>query len=171
MSTSYEHLVETTPARDASGDKPSRSPGYRHVKHKEPPRCEYASTLYEIFQHSVKEHGEKPCLGHRPKNKDGLAGDYTFLTYSEVADKVKAFAASLRAAGVRKPERLAVFGTNCPEWMIAMQVRMLTKRLPRRVGACCCGRHAHCSLPACSNSRPWSPDRTGFAYPCLADKR
>ena len=126
MTADYKHLVEITPSRDASGDQPSRSPGYRHAKHKDPPRCEYATTLYEVFQHSVKVHGDKPCLGHRPKSKDGVAGDYTFLTYKEVADKVKAFAASLRAAGVQKPERLAVFGTNCSEWMIAMQVSLRT---------------------------------------------
>jgi long-chain acyl-CoA synthetase len=119
----YEWLRESGPAKPADGDKPSRSACYRHKKHASAPVSSTATTLFEVFENSVKTCHDRPCLGHRPVNKDGEAGDFTFLTYKETSDKVKGFAASLKAAGVNKKDRVAVFGANCSEWMIAMQVR------------------------------------------------
>ena len=124
MPSSFEFLTEVGPATSGSGDKPSRSACFRHCKHETPPKAEAgATTLFEVFELSVKRFADSPCIGHRPTNKEGEAGDFTFLTYKETSDKAKAFAASLRAAGVEKKARVAVFGANCCEWMIAMQVR------------------------------------------------
>ncbi len=36
-----------------------------------------------------------------------------------------AVASALRALGVQPQQRVGVFGANCPEWMIAMQVGLL----------------------------------------------
>lgn len=35
-----------------------------------------------------------------------------------------AVASALRALGVQPQQRVGVFGANCPEWMVAMQVRL-----------------------------------------------
>lgn len=140
----YEFLTESGPATAASETTPSRSAAYRHVKHAEPPRGASGVTLYEVFENSVKNFPNEPCLGHRPLGKDGVAGDFTFLTYQETADKVKGFATSLAAAGLQKGDRVAVFGANCSEWMIAMQVRthVTFEMSCRSLDAGCCAQSA-----------------------------
>ena len=41
-----------------------------------------AKTLYEVFEYSVKRHGDKKCLGWRPMT-NGKPGPYEFWTYNE----------------------------------------------------------------------------------------
>ena len=41
-----------------------------------------AKTLYEVFEYSVKRHGDKKCLGWRPMS-NGKPGPYEFWTYNE----------------------------------------------------------------------------------------
>lgn len=119
---SYSTLYEVTPAVQATDSTPSRSASYKATKYKtseDVPTC----TLFDTFEASVKAYGDNPCLGYRPIDDDGKAGEYTFFTYTQVQEKVTAFASALNAAGVQKGQRVAVFGQNCCEWMIAMQVR------------------------------------------------
>src|SRR5579864_2859765 len=40
--------------------------------------------------------------------------------YDEVAAKARAFAARLRAAGIRKDDKIILYGENRPEWIIAL---------------------------------------------------
>jgi long-subunit acyl-CoA synthetase (AMP-forming) len=44
------------------------------------------------------------------------------MTYGEAAAAVVDAAGALAAAGLKKGARVGVYGANCPEWMIAMQV-------------------------------------------------
>ena len=118
----YELLVESGPAQPATESRPSRSKAYRHVKHATPLKAG-AATLFDSFQRSVKLYANEPCLGHRPMDAEGNAQPFKFMTYAEVATKVAQFASSLRACGLTKGDRVAVFGANCAEWMIAMQAR------------------------------------------------
>ena len=53
------------------------------------------------------------------------------MTYQEAAARVEAAGSALVARGISPKERIGVFGANCPEWMIAMQVRR-EKRLVGR---------------------------------------
>lgn len=129
---SYPTLYEVSPAVPATDDKPSRGPSYKATKYKSSPEAPL-STLYDTFEASVKAHGDRPCLGYRPIDDKGKPGDYTFMTYLEVQSKVKAFASALKTAGVQKQQRVAVFGQNCCEWMIAMQVRDLFKSMCMRL--------------------------------------
>ena len=46
------------------------------------PSFEGASTLYEVFERSVKLFGENRCLGWRPIT-DGKAGPYEYWTYKQ----------------------------------------------------------------------------------------
>ena len=41
-----------------------------------------AKTLYEVFEYSVKRHGNNKCLGWRPMS-NGKPGPYEFWTYNE----------------------------------------------------------------------------------------
>jgi long-chain acyl-CoA synthetase len=121
----YKHLAEAAPATDAAGEKqPSRSPVYRWAKTPEPFQVSGPQTLFESFEESCKTYAERPCIGYRPVDpSSGAPGDFSFMTYHETHEKVAAFASALSAAGLERGQRLAVFGANCCEWMIAMQVR------------------------------------------------
>ena len=54
---------------------------------------------------------------------DGKAGAYEWLTYRQVADLVDKVASGLVSTGLQAKDKVAVYGSNSPEWMIAMQVR------------------------------------------------
>jgi long-subunit acyl-CoA synthetase (AMP-forming) len=49
-------------------------------------------------------------------------GKFEFLTYKQVHTKVAHVAAGLSSLGIQTKQRVGVFGINCPEYMIAMQV-------------------------------------------------
>ena len=42
------------------------------------------ATLYESLERSVKLNGSSAALGHRPIDSDGKAGDFEWITYSEL---------------------------------------------------------------------------------------
>lgn len=83
-----------------------------------------ATTLYELFQNSVAKYGQENLLGWRPIDKaTGKPGAYQWLTYDETNAKVQAIASGLAGLGLAANDRVGVYGVNCCEWMIAMQVR------------------------------------------------
>jgi len=86
-----------------------------------PPEFEGCKSLFEIFERSVRLYPENPCIGRRLKGEDGAAGDYQWLSYREVSEKVAMLSSGLEAEGVASQDAVGVFGANCPEWMIAMQ--------------------------------------------------
>ena len=53
---------------------------------------------------------------------DGKAGAYEWLTYRQVAELVEKVASGLVSTGLQAKDKVAVYGSNSPEWMIAMQV-------------------------------------------------
>jgi long-chain acyl-CoA synthetase len=120
---SYELLAEVGGSIPAAGERPSRSAAYK-AKNFASLVADEKSTLYDTFEKSCSQFSDKPCLGYRGVDANGNAGDFTFMTYKEVQDKVKAFSSSLKEAGVQKGQRVAIFGANSCEWMIAMQVQL-----------------------------------------------
>jgi len=42
--------------------------------------------------------------------------------YAEVSEKVTAVASGLAAQGLKRGDRVGVYGANCVEWMLALQV-------------------------------------------------
>eukprot|EP00879_Flechtneria_rotunda_P015727 GHRR01016449.1.p1 GENE.GHRR01016449.1~~GHRR01016449.1.p1 ORF type:complete len:141 (+),score=14.04 GHRR01016449.1:67-489(+) len=121
---SKTYLVATGEVRPADGDTPSASKIYRNVIAKDGfPSPVSATTLYELFHNSVSKYGQERLLGWRPINKEtGKAQDYVWLTYSEVNERVSAIASGLLGLGISAGQRVGVYGVNCCEWMIAMQV-------------------------------------------------
>ncbi|KAK9828036.1 hypothetical protein WJX81_003948 [Elliptochloris bilobata] len=118
----YGKLVtEVEPATPARGGKPAYGPVYRNVTAREGyPTLEGITTLYELFSSSAAKYPDNPCLGHRPQ-VDGKALSYDWLTYREVGDLVDKVASGLVSTGLQPKDKVAVYGSNAPEWMIAMQ--------------------------------------------------
>lgn len=121
MVTSW--LVPTGETRAASGDTPSASRIYRNVVAKDGFPTIEATTLHELFQNSVAKYSGEKLLGWRPIDAaTGKAGPYEWLTYGEVNEKVQAIASGLAGLGVKAGDRVGVYGVNCCEWMMTMQV-------------------------------------------------
>ncbi len=71
-------------------------------------------TLYRMFQETVARCGDSPALGSRP-NKNS---EYIYLTYTQVAQKVKDLARGLDALGLKKGDTIGILSENCPEWVL-----------------------------------------------------
>ena len=75
------------------------------------------TTLKDLFELSVKDFGDEPCLGQRVNN----GGEYIWLTYNEVKDSTDKIASALISEGAEVGDKIGVLSGNCPEWMVAMQ--------------------------------------------------
>lgn len=118
------HLITLGDIRPASGDQPSASRVYRNAVAADGfPTPVSATTLYELFQNSVTKFSSERCLGWRPI-VDGKVQAYQWLTYQEVAARVEAAASGLAKLGLAAGARVGVYGINCVEWMVSLQVRM-----------------------------------------------
>jgi hypothetical protein len=119
----FKYVVEAGPSREASGAVPSASAIYRNVVAKDGFPTSDVATLHELMDHATKKFADQPCLGRRPKSADGTVGDFEFITYAQTGEQIAAVASGLAGLGLAAGSRVGVFGTNCPEWMVAMQVR------------------------------------------------
>lgn len=118
---STEWTVEVEPARPAQEGRPGAGPVYRCKKAADGTvALTDVTTCYELFQRSVRLHGSRPCLGHRPLNGE-QAQPYTYMNYQEAGVAVDAIGAAMVSVGVGPNTRVGVFGSNCPEWMITQQ--------------------------------------------------
>ena len=118
-----ELLVKVADAVPGEGDRPATGPVYRNVLAKDGyAKIDGIDNLFDLFCRSVKEYGDRPCLGWRP-NVKGQAQAFSWLTYSEVADHATHIAGAIAKSGTGYRGRCAIFSANCPEWMITMQVR------------------------------------------------
>jgi long-chain acyl-CoA synthetase len=123
MSSAARFTVALGASRPSKGDRPSQSAIYRSYVAKDGFPTIDVTTLYDSFRLAVERYGGQPCLGHRPiDGETGKPGPYVFQTYSEVAAKVSAVASGLAAQGLGKGARVGVYGPNCVEWMLALQV-------------------------------------------------
>ncbi|MEW5304926.1 MAG: hypothetical protein WDW36_007501 [Sanguina aurantia] len=118
----YENLVQVEPARAATDTTPSASPAYRHISAKDAFPTLEVSTLYQLFERSVRRSPHSPCLGMRYKGTDGQVGPFVFQTYGEVDKEVANIASGLaNELGKTATQSISVFGANCSQWMITMQ--------------------------------------------------
>lgn len=118
---SYPLLYETSPPIPADARQPSRSASFKSKLYADKPEAPN-STLFDLFQSSVKAHASQPALGYRPIDDAGKPSDYKFYTYQETEENVQAVASALHHSGVQKGQRVAVYGQNSCEWMIILQV-------------------------------------------------
>nr|BAG97315.1 unnamed protein product [Oryza sativa Japonica Group] len=59
-------------------------------------------------------------LGWRPV-KDGVIGPYIWKSYREVYEEVLQVGSALQQLGVKPGSRIGIYGSNCPQWIVAMQ--------------------------------------------------
>ncbi|XP_050211646.1 long chain acyl-CoA synthetase 9, chloroplastic [Mercurialis annua] len=91
-------------------------------------------TLAQLFEFSCNRFSDKFLLGTRAVisrdievSEDGRTfeklhlGDYEWLSYAQVFDKVSGFASGLASIGHTKEERVAIFADTRAEWFIALQ--------------------------------------------------
>ena len=79
------------------------------------------TTLFEMFEKSVKDFAARPALGRRPVGPDGQAGPYEWMSYQRLGEYVRHLSNAYASLGLGEGARAGVYGPNCPEWMIAMQ--------------------------------------------------
>ncbi|OFW81466.1 MAG: hypothetical protein A2201_04620 [Alicyclobacillus sp. RIFOXYA1_FULL_53_8] len=68
--------------------------------------------LVEMLYNASVEFGSKESLRYK------RTGRYHSLTYSELWQSIQQFASALQTHGVRTDDKVALFATNCPEWVI-----------------------------------------------------
>ncbi|XP_057428087.1 long chain acyl-CoA synthetase 1-like [Lotus japonicus] len=100
----------------------SLGPVYRNLLSKNdfPPMDPDFSTAWDIFSVSVKNHPQNRMLGWR-EIVDGNIGPYVWKTYKDVYDEVLHIGSALRASGAEAGSRIGVYGSNCPQWIVAME--------------------------------------------------
>ena len=92
------------------------------------------SNLLENFTVAVSKYPNNKCLGWREKQTDGTVGPYVWKTYKEVGEEVILLASGLKSIGAQPKGRIGVFGPNSPQWMMAMQVKIVVSILNATVG-------------------------------------
>jgi len=113
----FELLEAVEGARPHGSDKPSASPVYELAGGRSiEDNLAGVTSLAGLFMRSVKQYPDNDCLGTR-----NAAGEYEFLTYSQVASRVDVLGSALASVGLKKGESVGILGANCQEWMVAMQ--------------------------------------------------
>ncbi|PON76925.1 Propionate-CoA ligase [Parasponia andersonii] len=116
------YTVKVEEARPATEQKPSAGPVYRSIYARDGllELPEGLQSPWEFFSGSVKKNPKNPMLGRR-QITDLKVGPYLWLTYQEVHDEAIRMASAIRSRGVNPGDRCGIYGSNCPQWIIAMQ--------------------------------------------------
>lgn len=72
------------------------------------------TNLLEMFEFSLARNSDRPLFGTPDE-----AGNYTWVTYKEVAERIDNLRASLAAGGVGRGDSVGIIANNCKEWAIA----------------------------------------------------
>ncbi|VFQ73854.1 unnamed protein product [Cuscuta campestris] len=114
--------VKVEEGREGHGGQPSVGPVYRNLLAKDefPPADPYLSTAWELLRASVEKHPTNKMLGWR-ELVNGKWGPYAWKTYSEAFQEILQAGSALRAHGVEPGARIGIYGSNCPQWIVAME--------------------------------------------------
>ncbi|KAK9816726.1 hypothetical protein WJX72_004272 [[Myrmecia] bisecta] len=109
-------VVKVAAGRPGKKDVPEVGPTYRNIEAKDGfLALQGISSLWELFESSVKRFPGSQCLGSRP----GPDATFEWLTYQQVMDRVAAVASALHK--LPKNSTVGIYANNSPEWIIAMQ--------------------------------------------------
>ncbi|RHN49040.1 putative long-chain-fatty-acid--CoA ligase [Medicago truncatula] len=108
--------------REGKNGKLSVGPVYRNLLAKDqfPPSDPDLTTAWDIFSVAAKKYPQNRMLGWR-EFVDGKFGSYVWKTYKQVYDEVMHIGSALRASGAQHGSRIGVYGSNCPQWIVAME--------------------------------------------------
>ncbi|XP_065860283.1 long chain acyl-CoA synthetase 1-like [Euphorbia lathyris] len=100
----------------------SVGPVYRNLLSKDefPPPDPSMTTTWDLFSVAAKKFPGNRMLGWR-KFVNGKVGPYVWKTYKEVYDEVLQLGSALRASGAQPGCRIGIYGSNCPQWIEAME--------------------------------------------------
>ncbi|KAI9127877.1 hypothetical protein K1719_000870 [Acacia pycnantha] len=116
------YTVKVAEATPATAHKPSAGPVYRCIYAKDG-LMELPADLespWQFFRDSAKRNPNNPLLGRRQKT-NSKAGSYEWVTYEEAYDSAIRMSSAMRRRGVNPGDRCGIYGSNCPEWIIAME--------------------------------------------------
>uniref|UniRef100_R7W8U0 Long-chain-fatty-acid--CoA ligase n=1 Tax=Aegilops tauschii TaxID=37682 RepID=R7W8U0_AEGTA len=116
------YTVKVGEATPAAGGRPAAGPVYRSIYAKDGLMRlpQEIHSPWDFFSGAVKKYPKNRMLGRRQVS-DGKAGDYVWQTYEQVYQKVIQIGAAIRGFGVKPGAHCAIYGSNCPEWVMAMQ--------------------------------------------------
>lgn len=108
--------------REGNDGKPSVGPVYRNLlsQNEFPPPDPNLNTCWDIFSVSVQKHPDNKMLGRR-EFVGGKFGPYVWKTYKQVYDEVLKVGSALRTCGAEPGCKVGVYGSNCPQWIAAME--------------------------------------------------
>ncbi|XP_071922604.1 long chain acyl-CoA synthetase 1-like [Coffea arabica] len=114
--------VKVEEGREGREGLPSVGPVYRNLlaHHHFPPIDPHLSTAWEIFRASAEKYPGNRMLGWRPF-LDHKWGPYVWKTYEEVYGETLCAGSALRAQGIQPGARVGIYGSNCPQWIVAME--------------------------------------------------
>lgn len=114
--------VKVEEGREGRDGQPSLGPVYRNplAEHAYPHTDPSLSTAWEIFSASVQRFPDNRMLGCR-QFISGKWGPYMWKTYKEAHQEVLLIGSALRGHGVKQGARVGIYGSNCPQWVVAMQ--------------------------------------------------
>ncbi|KAK7407748.1 hypothetical protein VNO78_09798 [Psophocarpus tetragonolobus] len=116
------YTVKVEEGWPATDGKPSVGPVYRSI-YAQDGRLEVPSDFespWDFFRDSVKRNPNSKMLGRRQKNESKV-DPYAWLTYQEVYDAAMKMGSAMSRRGVNPGDRCGIYGSNCPEWIIAME--------------------------------------------------
>ncbi|KAL3827751.1 hypothetical protein ACJIZ3_016553 [Penstemon smallii] len=114
--------VKVEQGKEGRDGQPSVGPVYRNLlsEHEYPPVDPNLSTAWEVFRASVEMYPENRMLGWR-ESVDGKWGPYLWKSYKQVYHETLDTGSALRAHGILPGARIGIYGTNCPQWIVAME--------------------------------------------------
>ncbi|XP_027109281.1 long chain acyl-CoA synthetase 1-like isoform X3 [Coffea arabica] len=114
--------VKVEEGREGRDGQPSVGPVYRNLiaRHDFPPTDPNLSTAWEIFRASVEKYRRNRMLGWR-EFLNHQWGPYVWKTYEEVYQETICAGSALRACGIQPGARIGIYGSNCPQWIVAME--------------------------------------------------
>ncbi|MEE9935571.1 MAG: AMP-binding protein, partial [Deltaproteobacteria bacterium] len=75
------------------------------------------NNLVDLFEQSVAKYPDNRLFG----TKNPASGQYEWVTFRQVADRVDHLRAALKKLGLNKGEKVGVILHNCTEWFICEQ--------------------------------------------------
>ncbi|EEF43331.1 acyl CoA synthetase, putative [Ricinus communis] len=121
---SMEYLVKVEESRPAASDgKPSAGPVFRSIYAKDG-LLEVSAELdspWQFLSDSALKNPNNRMLGRRLVTDSKVAGPYVWLTYKEVYETAIRIGSAMRSRGLNPGDRCGIYGSNCPEWITAME--------------------------------------------------
>ncbi|XP_020218242.1 long chain acyl-CoA synthetase 2 [Cajanus cajan] len=116
------YTVKVEEARPATPEKPSAGPAYRCIFAKD--ALTNLPSLFEspwdFFRDTKTRCPSNPMLGRRKKTGSKV-DPYEWITYQEAYDAAIQIGSAMKSRGVNPGDRCGIYGSNCPEWIIAME--------------------------------------------------